>query len=43
MALYEVHTDDERGSDMTKLRSLLTRFDRWTIEAFNPQGPLARR
>jgi len=28
---------------MTKLRNLIDRFDRWTIEVFNPQGPLARR
>jgi hypothetical protein len=33
----------ERGSDMTKLRGLLGRFDRWTIEVFNPQHPLGRR
>jgi hypothetical protein len=37
-----MHTD-ERGHDMTKLRTLIARFDRWTIVAFNPQYPLAPR
>jgi hypothetical protein len=32
-----------KGSDMTKIRELLGRFDRWTIEVFNPQPPLNRR
>lgn len=31
------------GRDMTKLRTLIARFDRWTIVAFNPQFPLAPR
>ena len=42
IALYEVHTTTE-GSDMTKLRNLIGRIDRWTIEVFNPQPPLRRR
>jgi len=33
----------EKGSEMTKVRELLGRFDRWTIEVFNPQRPLGRR
>ena len=28
---------------MTKLRQILGRFDRWTLEVFNPQQPLGRR
>jgi hypothetical protein len=35
--------DETRGRDMTKVRELIGRFDRWTIEVFNPQQPLARR
>jgi hypothetical protein len=35
--------DSAKAGEMTKLRSLLGRFDRWTIEAFNPQYPLGRR
>jgi hypothetical protein len=35
--------DSAKGREMTKLRSLLGRFDRWTIEVFNPQYPLGRR
>jgi hypothetical protein len=32
-----------KAGEMTKLRSLLGRFDRWTIEVFNPRHPLGRR
>jgi hypothetical protein len=36
--------DDARGGrQMTKVRELFDRFDRWTIEVFNPQYPLGRR
>ena len=42
VALYEVHTTT-RGSDMTKLRNLIDRIDRWTIEVFNPAPPLRRK
>lgn len=42
VALYRMH-NTTKGSDMTKLRNLIDRIDRWTIEVFNPQGPLARR
>jgi hypothetical protein len=35
--------DDTRGREMAKLRALVSRFDRWTIEVFNPQHPLGRR
>jgi hypothetical protein len=31
------------GGEMTRIRELLARFDRWTMEVFNPQGPLARK
>jgi hypothetical protein len=41
LVLYVV--DDTRGREMSKLRELLDRFDRWTIEVFNPQHPLGRR
>ena len=42
LALYVM--DDARGGrQMTKVRELLDRFDRWTIEVFNPQHPLGRR
>jgi hypothetical protein len=35
--------DDRRGSEMTKVRELIVRFDRWTVEVFNPTHPLGRR
>ena len=33
----------KEGREMSKVRKLLGRFDRWTIEVFNPQYPLRRR
>jgi hypothetical protein len=42
LALYPV--DDARGGRaMRKFSELLDRFDRWTIEVFNPPYPLGRR
>ncbi len=42
LVLYVV--DDAREDvEMTTLRQLLDRFDRWTLEVFNPQHPLGRR
>ena len=42
LALYLMKRREE-GSEMTKVRELLGRFDRWTMEVFNPQRPFARR
>ena len=42
LVLYRTY-DTRKEREMTKLRSLAGRFDRWTIEVFNPQYPLARR
>jgi len=28
---------------MAKFRELIGRFDRWTLQVFNPQHPLVRR
>jgi hypothetical protein len=28
---------------MTTIRQILGRFDRWTLEVFNPQRPFGRR
>ena len=32
-----------RGGEMTKLRELAGRFDRWTLDVFNPEYPLPTR
>jgi hypothetical protein len=42
LALSLTYGDDER-SEMTKVRELVGRFDRWTLDVFNPQHPLGRR
>ena len=42
LALY-VGNDAREEKWMTKLRRVLGRFDRWTLEVFNPQRPLDRR
>jgi hypothetical protein len=41
LGLYLMERHEE-GSEMTKVRELVGRFDRWTIEVFNPQRPLGR-
>jgi len=44
LALYLPYDDDDaRGREMTKVRQLVGRFDRWTLEVFNPGFPLGRR
>ena len=38
-----VENDAREEKWMIKLRRVLGRFDRWTLEVFNPQHPLSRR
>jgi len=38
--LYQPSDSDPEGRTVTRLRLLLGRFDRWTLDVFNPQYPL---
>ena len=38
--LYELSDQNPEGRTVTKIRLLLGRFDRWTLDVFNPQYPL---
>ena len=42
LALY-IANDAREETWMIKLRQILGRFDRWTVEVFNPQRPFGRR
>lgn len=39
-SLYELSDQNPKGDTVTRLRLLLGRFDRWTLDVFNPQYPL---